>query len=75
MSTWDAHDDHVLALVRRTAGETLLCLFNFTGQEQTVWLDAMEGTCADLLTGETGPCARHRLGPYQYAFRRREDNT
>ena len=68
VTTWDAHNDHVLALVRKTDGETLVGLFNFTGAEQTVWLDAMEGEYTDLITGTAGPCAKRTLGPYQYCL-------
>ncbi|KFJ03909.1 alpha-amylase family protein [Bifidobacterium subtile] len=34
VSTWDAHNDGVFALVRKSQGETLVGLFNFTGQAQ-----------------------------------------
>ena len=68
VTTWDTHDPHVLALVRRGAGAPLVCLFNFTGEPRTAWLDAMEGTFTDLITGEKGPCSRRELAPYQYCF-------
>lgn len=71
MTTWDTHNDHVLALVRRTKEETLVGLFNFTGQEQTVSLDAMEGAYTDLVTGEACACSDTRLGPCQYRLCRR----
>ena len=66
VTTWDAHNDHVLALVRRTDSETLVCLFNFTGEEQSVSLNALPGEYTDLLTGETAYCDRRTLAPYQY---------
>ena len=68
VTTWDTHNPHILALVRRGAGAPLVCLFNFTGEPQTAWLDAMEGTFTDLITGEKGPCSRRELAPYQYCF-------
>ncbi len=68
VTTWDTHDPHILALVRRGAGAPLVCLFNFTGEPRTAWLDAMEGTFTDLITGEKGPCSRRELAPYQYCF-------
>ena len=34
VSTWDAHNDHVLALVRRRGDETLVGLFNSSGEYQ-----------------------------------------
>ena len=66
VTTWDAHNDHVLALVRRTEDETLVCLFNFTGEEQSISLNALPGEYTDLVTGETARCDRRTLAPYQY---------
>ena len=71
VTTWDTHNRHVLALVRRAEGEDLVCLFNFTGQDQTVTLDAMEGEFTDLLGGGTVRCDSRTLAPYQYCFCRR----
>ncbi len=68
VSTWDTHNPHVLALVRRTEGEHMVCLFNFSGEEQAVSLDGLEGEFTDLITGETGPCGG-ALRPYQYCLR------
>ncbi len=68
VTTWDTHDPHILSLARRGAGAPLVCLFNFTGEPRTAWLDAMEGTFTDLITGEKGPCSRRELAPYQYCF-------
>ncbi len=68
ISTWDTHNLHVLALVRRAAGETLVCLFNFSGEAQTVALDAMEGTFTDQITGEALTCSQRTLEPYQYSL-------
>lgn len=68
VTTWDTANPHVLALVRRTAGETLVCLFNFSGDNQTVYMDAVEGEFTDLITGENGPCSCRQLAPYQYCL-------
>lgn len=68
VTTWDTHNDHVLAIVRRTAGETLVGLFNFSGQEQEVWLDAMEGEFTDLISESRCRCGRRGMDPYQYAL-------
>ena len=68
VTTWDTANRHVLALVRRTAGETLVCLFNFSGEDQTVYMDAVEGEFTDLITGEKGPCSCRQLRPYQYCL-------
>ena len=68
VSTWDTHNDHVLALVRRRQDETLVGLFNFSGEDQEVWLDSMEGTFTDLIAGEECLCSYRTLAPYQYAL-------
>ena len=68
VTTWDTANRQVLALVRRTEGETLVGLFNFSGDIQTIHMDALEGNFTDLITGETGPCTHRQLGPYQYCL-------
>ena len=52
----------------RSGEETLVCLFNFTGDRQEVALDGVEGRFTDLITGEEGPCSSRELEPYQYCF-------
>jgi amylosucrase len=66
VSTWDTHNDHVLALVRRAEGETLVCLLNFSGEAQSVTLDALDGTYTDLISDEAIACSSCQLHPYQY---------
>ena len=68
VTTWDTANRQVLALVRRTEGETLVGLFNFSGDIQTIHMDALEGNFIDLFTGETGPCTHRQLGSYQYCL-------
>ena len=68
VTTWDTASRQVLALVRWTEEETLVCLFNFSGQRQTIHMDALEGTFTDLVTGEEGLCAHRELEPYQYCL-------
>ena len=68
VSTWDTHNDHVLALVRRTEEALLVGLFNFSGQRQQITLDSMEGLFTDLISGEAGPCGTRTLEPYQYSL-------
>ena len=68
VTTWDTANRQVLALVRRTEGETLVGLFNFSGDIQNIHMDALEGNFTDLITGETGPCTHRQLGPYQYCL-------
>ena len=66
VTTWDTHNNSVLAIVRRTGDETMACLFNFSGLAQTVWLDGLEGEFSDMITAETACCPSGTLGPYQY---------
>lgn len=40
VTTWDAHNDAVLAMVRHVEGRTILGLFNFSSARQTVRLDS-----------------------------------
>ena len=68
VTTWNTASRQVLALVRRTEEETLVCLFNFSGQRQTIHMDALEGTFTDLVTGEESLCAHRELEPYQYCL-------
>ncbi len=68
VTTWDPHNPHLLAILRRWGKEMLLCLFNFTGEVQTAELDGMEGQFTELLTGKEGECSHRELGPYEYSF-------
>ncbi|MCI8476942.1 MAG: amylosucrase [Oscillospiraceae bacterium] len=72
VSTWDTHNDHVLALVRRSGEERLVCLFNFSGESQPISLDALEGTYLDLIAGEKTSAIPGILAPYQYCLCRRQ---
>ncbi len=40
VTTWDAHNNAVLAMVRHVEGRTLLGLFNFSSARQTAYLDS-----------------------------------
>ena len=40
VTTWDAHNDAVLAMVRHVEGRTVLGLFNFSSARQTAYLDS-----------------------------------
>ncbi len=73
VTTWDTHNDHVLAIVRRTQDGTMVGLFNFSGQMQEVWMDAMEGTFTDLISKSAYSCGRYTLSPYQYCLCLREE--
>lgn len=66
VTTWDTHSQSVLALIRQTEEERLVCLFNFAGTPESYALDAMEGPYTDLLTGEQVSCSAGVLEPYQY---------
>lgn len=66
VSTWDTHNRHILALVRRAEGETMVCLFNFAGTSEVYTLDNMSGAFTDLIAEEEVSCALGTLAPYQY---------
>ena len=68
VSTWDTHNRHVLALVRRAEGRVLVGLFNFSDAVQTISMDAMDGVFTDLITGTAAPCSSRQLQPYQYCL-------
>ena len=74
VTTWDSHNNHVLALMRVTSDEKLVGLFNFSGSGQDVRLDQMEGKFTDLITGEELSCSAHSLAPYQYIVCRQKMN-
>ena len=71
ISTWDTHNDHVLALVRRAGDEILVCLFNFSNQEQEIWMDCLDGEFVDLISNEETICAHRKMGGYQYVLCRK----
>lgn len=54
VSTWDAHNDAVLAVVRQVEGETLIGLFNFSGAAQSVHLNDAKHVL-DALDTELAP--------------------
>ena len=43
-------------------------LFNVSGQEQEVWLDAVEGEFTDLISGAVCNCGHRTVSPYQYCL-------
>ncbi|PJM73316.1 amylosucrase [Bifidobacterium primatium] len=49
-STWDTHNNAVLAVIRKSGDRTLIGLFNFSGFEQSVHLDGSEGLIARVST-------------------------
>ena len=68
VTTWDTHNDHVLSIIRQAGDETLVGLFNFSGQEQEVWLDAVGGEFTDLISDSPCQCDHRTLAPYQYCL-------
>jgi amylosucrase len=66
VTTWGTHNDHVLALARRMGERILVCLFNFSGADQSACLDALPGPYRDLISQESVTCAACHLAPYQY---------
>ncbi len=68
VSTWDTHNCSVLALVRTTESERMVCLFNFSGAWQAISLNAMSGTFVDRITGKDIWFSDWKLQPYQYCI-------
>ena len=48
LETWDKA---LLALVRETEQEKLICLYNFSDQDKVAWINEQDGTYENLLTG------------------------
>jgi len=61
--TLDTGDDGLLAVRRCWGGQTLIGVFNFTGEEKTVTLPG-DGEFSDLLTGQTHTLEGLALPPY-----------
>ena len=71
--TWllDTHSDHVLGIGRYCQGEKLLALFNFSDEEQSVWMDN-RADYTDLWTGrECSPMMAH-LAPGGFMWLHRQ---
>ena len=71
--TWllDTHSDHVLGIGRYCQGEKLLALFNFSDEEQSVWMDD-RADYTDLWTGrECSPMMAH-LAPGGFMWLHRQ---
>ena len=48
LETWDKA---LLALVKETEQEKLICLYNFSDQDKVAWINEQDGTYENLLTG------------------------
>ena len=48
LETWDKA---LLALVKETEHEKLICLYNFSDQDKVAWINEQDGTYENLLTG------------------------
>ena len=48
LETWEKS---LLALVRETSEEKLICIYNFSDQDKVAWINEQDGTYTDLLTG------------------------
>lgn len=64
--TLDTWDKAVLAIVRVTAGEKFIGLYNFSDEEHTAWINEEDGLYTDLLTATKDIKANGvKLLPYQ----------
>ena len=59
--TIDTHTPSVLGLVRENERERLICLYNFSGEERTAWIQEGSEEYRDLITGELLPPTDVRL--------------
>ena len=48
LETWEKS---LLALVKETSEEKLICIYNFSDQDKVAWINEQDGTYTDLLTG------------------------
>ncbi len=71
VTTWDTCRMPVFAIRRTTAEEELICLANFSGEEQWACLPTLNGEYLDLFTDETVQPGALRMGPYQYRWCRK----
>lgn len=65
VTTWDAHNNAVLGLVRRKGEKTLAAVCNFAETPAAAWLDGLEGSFAQADTGTAVDLRALRLAPYQ----------
>ncbi len=68
VTTWDTHNNAVLSLIRTCGDRKLVCLFNFSGRDEYVHLDLMEGEYEDLISGGADTPSSTSLPPYGYKF-------
>lgn len=68
VTTWDTCRMPVFAIRRITAEEELICLANFSGEEQWACLPTLGGDYRDLFTNEIVQPGALRMGPYQYRW-------
>lgn len=48
VETWERA---LLALIRETSEEKLICIYNFSDQDKVAWINEQDGTYTDLFTG------------------------
>ena len=68
-STWDSHNNSVFAVKRAYENETLLCVANFSEQNQNVHFDYFVGEYTDLFTGKKlVPGLGFNMEGYEYIY-------
>ena len=69
VTTWDTHNDKVLAVIRTSNSKKMICLFNFSKECQTIYLDAIDGMYEDVFTRQQiNATSAIQLNPYQYVW-------
>ena len=65
LETWDSS---VLAFVRETSEEKLICLYNFSTQDKAAWINEQDGIYTDLLTGVERDAQAVELEPFSFLW-------
>lgn len=76
VSTWDAQNDHVLAIRRVKGGKVLLCLSNFSDAPQKVRFSFFTGMYRDLFTSKVvSPGWGFTMQPLEYLWLESAENS
>ena len=72
--TWtvDTFDSSVLCIGRYYEGEKILGLFNFSEYDKTAWINEIDGTYTDMLSGEKVKAAGVNVPAYGFYYLKKE---
>lgn len=69
--TYDVHNDSILCIMREKDGERFFGIFNFSGSEQTAWMQE-KGTFTDLFSGTCMELENPVLPPHGFHWLKRQ---